>query len=142
MAMAGYRDTLVCVFDIGDVLGQPVACLTQRHGSHTASLAKTVGTLQAARYHRPTQRSSCGAAWERDDRAEASKTDEMDTGPKFVRFQSPEINRHGLHTGVFGLTNALGKGGALTAEDYQWWRESNAWCEATYTDPSTIDPQV
>ncbi len=66
----------------------------------------------------------------------------MDTGPKFVRFQSPEINRHGLHTGVFGLTNVLGKRGALTADDYQWWRESNAWCEATYTDPSTIDPQV
>jgi len=53
VTMASDRDPLVGVLDIGDVFGQSVACFAQRHGSHTASLAKNVGKYEPAECSKP-----------------------------------------------------------------------------------------
>lgn len=60
----------------------------------------------------------------------------------YVRFQSPTPGRRGVHTGVFGLTNLLGRAGALSRAEHVDWRAGNAWFEAAYPDPSTCDPSV
>lgn len=60
----------------------------------------------------------------------------------YVRFQSPELNRHGINPGVFGLTNHLGRTGRLTEAEERFWKETNAWYEANFTDPSTVDPAI
>ncbi|MET7278607.1 hypothetical protein ABZS29_10295 [Kribbella sp. NPDC005582] len=60
----------------------------------------------------------------------------------FVRFQSPVPDRHGRRIGLFGLVNMLGKRGLLTAAEEEFRRTTNAWYDATYTDPSTVDPAV
>ncbi|MFI6813567.1 hypothetical protein ACIBG7_14200 [Nonomuraea sp. NPDC050328] len=60
----------------------------------------------------------------------------------YVRFQSPEPNRRGVHPGVFGLVNRLGKEGRLSPREERFWREGNAWYEANVTDPSAVDPTV
>ena len=62
--------------------------------------------------------------------------------PVFVRFQSPTPGRRGVHFGVFGLMNRLGRGGLLTAEEHAAWRAGNAWFDAAYADPCTTDPSV
>lgn len=60
----------------------------------------------------------------------------------YVRFQSPELSERGIHVGVFGLVNVLGKRGRLSAEDEHWRRERNRWLDEAYTDPSTVDATV
>ncbi|MDX3072565.1 hypothetical protein ACIP98_19200 [Streptomyces sp. NPDC088354] len=60
----------------------------------------------------------------------------------YVRFQATVPNRHGRHPGLFALVNGLGRSGVLSAEDDRFWRENNAWYEAHYTNPSTVDPTV
>ena len=60
----------------------------------------------------------------------------------FVRFRSPHVSERGIHVGVFGLVNVLGRQGLLSAEDEQWRRERNRWFDDAYRDPSTIDPEV
>lgn len=60
----------------------------------------------------------------------------------FVRFQSATVSERGIHVGVFGLVNLLGKQGRLSAEDEQWRRERNRWFDDAYLDPSTVDPTV
>lgn len=60
----------------------------------------------------------------------------------FVRYQSPVPDRRGRRIGVFGLVNMLGQRGYLSAEEEAFRRTTNAWYDATYTNPSTIDPTV
>lgn len=60
----------------------------------------------------------------------------------FIRFQSPALNKRGLHTGIFGLVNGLGRRGELTAAEHQIWRAGNDWFNAAYPDPCTADPTV
>ena len=60
----------------------------------------------------------------------------------FVRYQSPVPDRRGRRIGVFGLVNMLGNRGFLTAAEEDFRRTTNAWYDATYTNPSTIDPTV
>ncbi|NEB79341.1 hypothetical protein G3I40_29590 [Streptomyces sp. SID14478] len=60
----------------------------------------------------------------------------------YVRFQSPHRNRRGTFTGLFGLVNNLAREGRLTAEQESFRRVNNAWYDAAYTDPSTVDPTV
>lgn len=60
----------------------------------------------------------------------------------FVRFQSPDINHHGIHVGVFGLVNTLAKQGVLTDEEEQFRRANNDWYDANYPNPSNTDPAV
>jgi len=60
----------------------------------------------------------------------------------FVRFQSPTPGKRGVHLGVFGLTNLLGRGGQLSAEEHAVWRAGNDWYDATYTNPADVDPSV
>ncbi|MFI2753899.1 hypothetical protein ACGIF2_10735 [Cellulomonas sp. P22] len=58
----------------------------------------------------------------------------------YVRFQSPAPNRRGHHSGLFALANGLARDGRLSDDDHTWWRAANARCEATYADPSSVDP--
>ncbi|MFD3451978.1 hypothetical protein ACFWVC_07325 [Streptomyces sp. NPDC058691] len=60
----------------------------------------------------------------------------------YVRFQATVPNARGRYPGLFALANGLGRSGVLSAEDHRFWRENNAWYEANFTDPSTVDPTV
>lgn len=61
----------------------------------------------------------------------------------FVRYRSPVADpRLGLHVGIFGLVNQLGRGGLLSADDEAFRRTANAWFDAAYPDPCTVDPSV
>ncbi|WP_370247580.1 hypothetical protein [Nocardioides sp.] len=60
----------------------------------------------------------------------------------YVRFQATWPDRCGSHIGVFGLTNMLGRSGRLTPEQERFRVEHNAWYDAAYPDPSTVDPTV
>ncbi|WP_202387033.1 hypothetical protein [Nocardioides flavescens] len=60
----------------------------------------------------------------------------------YIRFQSPTAGKRGVHTGVFGLMNLLGRAGRLTAREEQDWRVGNDWFDAAYPDPSVSDPTV
>ncbi|HEY9333531.1 MAG TPA: hypothetical protein VIQ79_03915 [Kribbella sp.] len=51
-------------------------------------------------------------------------------------------DRRGRRIGVFGLVNMLGQRGYLSAEEEEFRRTTNAWYDATYTNPSTVDPTV
>ena len=61
---------------------------------------------------------------------------------RFVRFQSPEPSSRGIHVGVFGLVNVLGRGGGLSAADEDYRVRTNRWFDDAYPDPSTVDPLV
>lgn len=58
----------------------------------------------------------------------------------FIRFQSTVPNRHGRHTDVFALVNGMLCQEALTPDTAAWVRETNAWFNAAYTDPTTTAP--
>jgi hypothetical protein len=60
----------------------------------------------------------------------------------YVRFQSPVPDRFGRRIGIFGLVNMLGKRGLLTAEEERFRRTTNAWYDATYTNPASVDSTV
>lgn len=60
----------------------------------------------------------------------------------YIRFQSPTPGKRGVHTGVFGLTNMLGRAGELSDDEHRDWRAGNDWFNAAYPDPSDIDPSV
>jgi len=60
----------------------------------------------------------------------------------FVRFQSPTANARGVHPGIFALVNGLAADGVLSADEERLRSEGNAWFEANFTDPSTVDPDV
>ncbi|WP_026214078.1 hypothetical protein [Nonomuraea coxensis] len=62
--------------------------------------------------------------------------------PMYVRFQSPTPNSRGTHPGVFGLLNSLAGQGRLSDEEEAFRRENNAWYEANFTDPATVDATV
>lgn len=60
----------------------------------------------------------------------------------YIRFQSPSPGKRGVHTGVFGLTNTLGRAGELSPQEHADWRAGNDWFNAAYRDPSDSDPTV
>jgi hypothetical protein len=60
----------------------------------------------------------------------------------YVRFQSPFPDRLGRRIGIFGLVNMLGNRGLLTPEEEHFRRTTNAWYDATYVNPATVDPTV
>jgi hypothetical protein len=60
----------------------------------------------------------------------------------YVRYQSPVPDRRGRRIGIFGLVNMLGHRGYLSAGEEEFRRTTNAWYDATYTNPSTVDPAV
>ena len=66
----------------------------------------------------------------------------MKSDALYVRYQSPNPNWRGHHPGVFALINGLHQDGALTEAEERFVRTSNDWYNASYTDPSTIDPDV
>jgi hypothetical protein len=61
---------------------------------------------------------------------------------RFVRFQAVEPSERGIHVGVFGLVNVLGRGGSLDEVDEAYRVRMNRWFDDAYTDPSTVDPSV
>jgi hypothetical protein len=63
-------------------------------------------------------------------------------GPVLIRFQSPAPGKRGVHTGVFGLTNLLGRGGHLSPQEHAVWRAGNDWYDAAYPDPTDVDPSA
>ena len=60
----------------------------------------------------------------------------------YVRFQSPVPGRRGVHIGVFGLTNQLGRAGELSDDEHRDWRAGNDWFNSAYPDPSATRPDV
>ncbi|ROS23978.1 hypothetical protein [Cellulomonas sp. PhB150] len=60
---------------------------------------------------------------------------------QFIRFQSATPNARGTFPGVFALANGLARDGRLSDDDRRWLRESNARCDAAYTDPTTVVPE-
>jgi hypothetical protein len=54
---------------------------------------------------------------------------------RFVRYESPLVNEHGRHTGVFGLANGLARAGLLSEADREFWRTQNAWYDETLSYP-------
>jgi hypothetical protein len=61
---------------------------------------------------------------------------------RYVRYQSAEPNANGRFPGIFGLVNGLRRRGQLTDEQEAFMRVNNAWYDAAYTDPSTVDATV
>jgi hypothetical protein len=61
---------------------------------------------------------------------------------RFVRFQAVEPSERGIHVGVFGLVNVLGRRGSLDEVDEAYRVRMNRWFDDAYTDPSTVDPSV
>ncbi|GAA1122342.1 AAA family ATPase [Arthrobacter flavus] len=61
---------------------------------------------------------------------------------QYVRYQATEPNERGKFPGIFGLANGLAQDGVLSPTDYAWWCNANDWCNATYLDPSSVDPSV
>jgi hypothetical protein len=61
---------------------------------------------------------------------------------EYVRFRSRYPNQDGVHVGIFGLVNVLGRHGMLTPAEETFRRENNAWYDAAYPDPCTVDPSV
>ena len=59
-----------------------------------------------------------------------------------MRFRSRYPDKDGFHVGVFGLVNVLGRNGMLTPAEEAFRRDNNAWYDAAYRDPGTIDPSV
>jgi hypothetical protein len=60
----------------------------------------------------------------------------------YIRYQSPTPGIRGVRTGVFGLTNVLGRSGQLSTEEHRDWRAGNDWFTHAYPDPSDTDPSV
>ncbi|HEX5541596.1 MAG TPA: hypothetical protein VFX60_08530 [Micromonospora sp.] len=60
----------------------------------------------------------------------------------YLRFQSTTPSQRGTFPGVFGLVNGLAREGKLTAEQELFRKINNAWYEANFTDPSSVDPTV
>ncbi|MEO3873121.1 hypothetical protein ABGB18_30265 [Nonomuraea sp. B12E4] len=60
----------------------------------------------------------------------------------YVRFQSPTPNGRGTYPGMFGLVNGLAAQGRLSDAEERFRRENNAWYEANFTNPATVDPAV
>jgi hypothetical protein len=60
----------------------------------------------------------------------------------FLRYQSPAPDRRGRRIGVFGLVNMLANRGLLTADEERFRRLNNDWYDATYVNPSHVDPSV
>jgi hypothetical protein len=60
----------------------------------------------------------------------------------YVRYQSPLPDRRGRRIGIFGLVNMLGHRGHLSTAEEEFRRTTNAWYDAAYTNPSTLDPSV
>jgi hypothetical protein len=60
----------------------------------------------------------------------------------YIRFQSPTPGRRGVHTGIFGLANVLGRSGVLSEVEHADWRAGNDWYNAAYPDPTDRDPMV
>jgi hypothetical protein len=60
----------------------------------------------------------------------------------YVRYQPPNPNWRGHHPGVFALIKGLQQDGVLTADEQGFFRASNDWYNASYADPSTVDPNV
>ncbi|MFJ7996943.1 hypothetical protein ACIQ7D_07250 [Streptomyces sp. NPDC096310] len=61
---------------------------------------------------------------------------------QFIRFQSTTRSPRGHFPGVFALANGLARSGALTEEQWRFWRAGNDWYDANYPDPSTVAPLV
>jgi hypothetical protein len=61
---------------------------------------------------------------------------------QYVRFRSRYPDKDGFHVGVFGLVNVLGRHGMLTPAEEAFRCDNNAWYDAAYRDPCTIDPSV
>ncbi|KAA2254039.1 hypothetical protein F0L68_30975 [Solihabitans fulvus] len=61
---------------------------------------------------------------------------------RYVRFHAKTPNGRGSYPGVFGLVNGLSRTGRLTEVQERFRETNNAWYNANYTDPTTVDPSV
>lgn len=60
----------------------------------------------------------------------------------FVRFQSPYPGKRGVHTGVFGLINMLGRAGQLSELERRDWQATNDWFTEAVTDPNVVNAAI
>ena len=61
---------------------------------------------------------------------------------RFIRYGASMPNARGAHIGVFGLANGLRSANRLTAADLDWLALNNAFGNAVYTDPGSLDPTL
>ncbi|MFP8959739.1 hypothetical protein ACLIYP_04060 [Streptomyces nanhaiensis] len=61
---------------------------------------------------------------------------------RYVRFQGADRGGRDVHPGVFALVNNLAREGRLTAGQELFRRVNNAWYDANYTNPTSVDPTV
>jgi len=63
--------------------------------------------------------------------------------PRFVRYQAQQADDdHGLRPGVFRLVGLLRQRGALTTKQLEFVQASNAWYDAAYPEPGSVDPTI
>ena len=60
----------------------------------------------------------------------------------YVRYEAVKKNSCGIVPGVFALANGLARSGALSDEDYAWWRANNDWMNGAYSDPGSVDAKL
>jgi hypothetical protein len=60
----------------------------------------------------------------------------------YIRYQSPDPDHRGRRIGIFGLVNTLSRDGLLTPDEEAFRRANNDWYDATYQNPSLIDPTI
>ncbi|WP_394426142.1 hypothetical protein [Streptomyces sp. SGAir0957] len=60
----------------------------------------------------------------------------------YVRFEGTVRHARGHFPGVFVLANELAASGQLSNDQYWFWRASNDWYDANYTNPTTVDPKI
>ncbi|MFF5567576.1 hypothetical protein ACFY7Z_21020 [Streptomyces sp. NPDC012623] len=73
-------------------------------------------------------------------RPSATEPSATECDASYVRFQGTVRSPRGHFPGVFALANNLERTGALTAEQWRFWRTHNDWYDTNYTNPSTVDP--
>jgi len=61
---------------------------------------------------------------------------------EYVRFRSTSPNKNGLHVGVFGLVNGLGRNWMLAPDEWRFWRENNDWYDAAFPQPPVYREKV
>ncbi|MEU6394360.1 hypothetical protein [Streptomyces sp. NPDC046939] len=61
---------------------------------------------------------------------------------KYVRFEGTVRHARGHFPGIFVLANELAASGRLSGDQYRFWRSSNDWYDANYTNPTTVDARI
>src|SRR4051812_30835490 len=59
--------------------------------------------------------------------------------PPYIRYRSQRPTAAGVHVGVFGLVNVLGRHGMLTEDEEATRQKWNAWYDVAYPSPTAAN---